>query len=227
MNVPAPLSPIMTGFCRDASLLLARPGHVLLVPGVFVLLITLWGLSLARQDDVLAQAAPGLLTLSLVLAALWPLDRLFAADLENRTLPLLRTMAVPLPLVIGGKFAAHWGLYALPLLVIAPLCLPVLGLPLTPALSMLGVLFPASLALTLIAAPAAALLSGVRQGGVLLLFVVLPFMLPVLIFCTGALTNAVSGLPAGPALLYLWAMVAAFVPLSPVICAAIIGTEYE
>jgi len=85
-----------------------------------------------------------------------------------------------------GEVIAHWMLSGLPLLLLSPLLGLMLGLP-GQALGTLALaLLPGTLTLSLIGAIGAALTVGLNRSGVLLSLLVLPLIVPVLIFGAGA-----------------------------------------
>jgi heme exporter protein B len=76
-------------------------------------------------------------------------------------------------------------------------------------------LLPGTLLLSLFGTMVAAVVLGARRGGVLLPILVLPLLVPVLIFGSGAVDAVSNGLSAKPHLLLLTAMLVAAVPLCP------------
>jgi heme exporter protein B len=92
-----------------------------------------------------------------------------------------------------GKVVAHWLVTGLPLVLMSP----VLGLQYDLSAEALKVLVVTLLvgtpSLSLIGAIGAALTLGLRGGGVLVSLLVLPLMIPVLIFGAGAVEVTVSG----------------------------------
>jgi heme exporter protein B len=81
--------------------------------------------------------------------------------------------------------------------------------------------------LSLLGAAGAALTLGARRGGVLLPLLVLPLAIPALIFGAAAVEAATLGLPAGPHLAMLAAMLAAALPLAPVAAGAALRAAAE
>ncbi len=180
----------------------------------------LFPLAIGPGPSTLGRIAPGVVWVCALLAALLPLERLFAADYEDGSLDLLLVSGVPASLVALAKACAHWLVTGLPLLVGAvPLAvmlrLPDAGLP---ALALGLALGTASL--SLLGTAAAAVVLGARRAGVLLPILVLPLVTPVLIFGAAAADSAAAGLPAQANLLLLGAVFAACVPLCPLAAGA-------
>lgn len=177
-----------------------------LVVAFYVLAVTLFPLGVGPEPALLARVAPGVLWVGALLAALLSLDRLFADDHADGTLELLALSPAPLWLLVGAKILAHWIATGLPLVALSvPLAL-MLGLP--------GEALPAALLSLLLGTPClsavgaigAALILGARRGQALVALLVLPLVLPVLIFGAGAIEAEATGLGAAPHLAILGAL---------------------
>ena len=193
----------------------------------FAIVITLFPLAISPEPAVLRQIGPGVLWVAALLATLLALNTLFRSDFDDGSLEQLALSTHPLPLLVFGKILAHWLISGVPLVLLSPLLalsydlssntLQVLALALligTPTLSLLG-------------SVGAALTAGIRQAGGLLALLVLPLMLPVLVFGARATTLAATGQdPAGP--LYLLAALAVLaVTLGPFATAAAVRVSLE
>ncbi|EBH0026503.1 heme exporter protein CcmB [Salmonella enterica] len=172
----------------------------------FLMVITLFPLSVGPQPQLLARIAPGIIQVAALLASLLALERLFRDDLQDGSLEQLMLLPVPLPAVVLAKVLAHWAVTGLPLMMLSPLVALTLLLG-TPALGFL-------------AAPGVALTAGLRRGGVLLGILVLPLSVPVLIFATAAMDAASMHLPVDGYLAVLGALLAGSATLSPFATAA-------
>lgn len=205
---------------RDLALGLRQNGTMVAALTFFVLAVALFPLGVGPEPATLARIAPGVVWVAALLAATVSLDRLFQADYEDGSLELLLLEPLPLELAVLAKCLAHWLLTGLPLTLLSPL-LGVLmqlhpdGLP-TLALAMAA----GTPALSLIGAIGAALTVGVRRGGVLLSLLVLPLMIPVLIFGVAAVDAATQGLGARPHLLLLGGLSLGTLALAPLAAAA-------
>ena len=122
---------------------------------------------------------------------------------------------VPLYPLVLAKTLTHWMLSGLPLSLLSPLLGMLLQLP--PAgygVLMLSLLL-GSVVLSMIGAIGAALTVGLRRGGLLLSLIVLPLYIPVLIFGSAAVSNAVEGLSYQAPLAILAALLMAALALAP------------
>ena len=94
------------------------------------------------------------------------------------------------------------------------------GLPVESLGVVVLALLLATLALSLIGGIGAALTLGARRGGALLVVLILPLMVPCLVFAAGAIDAAVQGLAVGSHLLLLAAIVVVALALAPITAAA-------
>lgn len=175
----------------------------------FLMVITLFPLSVGPQPQLLARIAPGIIQVAALLASLLALERLFRDDLQDGSLEQLMLLPVPLPAVTG-----------LPLIMLSPLVALLLGMDVYGWKIMALTLLLGTPALGFLAAPGVALTAGLRRGGVLLGILVLPLSVPVLIFATAAMDAASMHLPVDGYLAVLGALLAGSATLSPFATAA-------
>jgi heme exporter protein B len=207
-------------FRRDLALAVRAGGGFGLGLAFFLIVAVLVPFGVGPEGGVLARIAPGILWVGALLACLLSLDRVFALDWEDGTLDLLAVSPLPMEGVALVKAAAHWVVTGLPLVVAAPvlgvlLQLPgagygwlVLSLALgTPALSMIGTF-------------GAALVVGVKRGGLLLSLLVLPMYVPTLVFGAEVVRRGAEEQPVGVALAVLAAVTLGSVALLPFAAAA-------
>jgi heme exporter protein B len=178
---------------RDVKLAARIGGSGLLGLVFFLMFVTLVPFALGPDLNLLARIGPAILWLAAVLATLIGLDRLFQADEEDGSLDLLRSSPLPLELVVVAKVIAHWLTTGLPLALAAPLfgllvALTPWGMAATTATLLVG-----TPALTFIGAVGAALASTIRRGGLIVATLVLPLMIPSLIFGVSAANAALGG----------------------------------
>lgn len=205
---------------REFRLAMRRRGELVQSLVFFAAVATLFPLAIGPETTVLARIAPGIVWVAVLLALLLPLERLFRDDLEDGTLDQLLLSPHPVALLVLGKVVAHWGVTAIPMIVLAPviaifLQLPAAALPVLVATLLLGTPI-----LALIGAIAAALTAGLRAGGPLLALLLLPLYVPVLIFAAGAVDRAAAGLAVAGPLYFLGGLLVLALTLAPVTIAA-------
>ncbi len=179
---------------RDIMLAIRRKTDALTPLFFFVIVITLFPLSLDPDKEILRIMGPGVLWVSALLATMLSLGRLFAEDHEDGTLEQIILNPAPLSLMVLAKITAHWLISGLPLVLIAPLlgvqyqiepgALVILTLSLLMGTPVLG----------LVGAIGAALTLGIRGGNILISLLILPLFIPVLIFGAGSVEAYRSGI---------------------------------
>ena len=205
---------------RDLSLVWRRRGDAL-NPLLFALIvIALFPFALGPDLPMLERIAAGTIFVALLLAMQLSLDTLFRSDLDDGSLEQLVVSPHPLAVLLFCKIAIHWLTTALPLLVIAPLAGQLLHLPDAVLPVLLVALALATPLLSLIGAVCVALTMGMRRSGMLLTLLVLPLIVPALIFGAGACNAAQAGLPYVAPLLWLGAWLVMALVLAPLAAAA-------
>jgi len=210
-------------FRRDIALAFRQGGSAGLALGFFVIVVALVPLGLGPDLNLLGRIAPGLLWVTLLLASLLTLDRLFHADHEDGSLDLIALGPLALELAVLAKVLAHWLTTALPLAVAAPLIGILLNLDAAAIGPLALTMLVGSPGLSFVGAIGAALTIGVRRGGLLAAILVLPLFVPTLVFGVSAVAAAITG-PAsfGPPFLILAALSLAALALAPFAAAAAI-----
>ena len=205
---------------RDLQLVWRRRGDALNPLLFAIIVVALFPFALGPETMVLARIAAGTIFVAVLLAMLLSLDALFRSDLEDGSLEQLVLSPHPLALLLGCKILVHWFTTALPLIIIAPLLAQLLLLP-APVLSvLLAALALATPLLSLIGAVCVALTVGMRRSGMLLTLLVLPLIVPALIFGAGACNAAQDGFAYAAPLLWLAAWLALAAILAPLAAAA-------
>ena len=216
----------MTGFLtvllRELRIALRRKGDVLNVLVFFVVIASLFPLGVGPEPNQLRAMGAGVVWIAALLAALLSLPRLFAADYADGTLEQMLVSPQPLAVIVLAKIAAHWLLTGLPLVLVAPLIGLQYGLPADAFGVLLASLLIGTPVLSLLGAAGSALTLGVRGGGALLGLLVLPLLVPVLVFGAGAVSAAMSGLDPSAHLSLLGAFLAVSSLIGPwAACAAL------
>ncbi len=172
-----------------------RSGGIALPVAFFLLVATLYPFAVGPDGPLLAKTGGGVLWVAALLAALLPVDRLIAPDVEGGVLDQLAVRGIADEIVAIAKVIAHWLGFG-PALMIAAIPAAALlrldgatlmtveiGLLLgTPGLAALGVMI-------------ASLTSGLRGATALTGLLMLPLAIPILIFGAGSLgPSGVGGL---------------------------------
>ena len=205
---------------RQLTLAARRPidiGNPLLF---FAMVVALFPLGLGPAPDKLASFAPGILWIIALLSSLLTSDTVFRSDFEDGSLEQLLLAPQPLYMSVLSYIVAHWLITGCLLALISPLFAVMLKLPVAAIGALMASLLIGTAVLSLVGGIGAALTVGLQRGGMLISLLILPFYMPVLIFGTAAVQNAVAGVPAGPYLAILGAMLCLAIALAPLAVAA-------
>ncbi len=205
---------------RDITLAMRRKSEVLTTLLFFVIVVSLFPLGVGPEKNTLNIIAPGVLWVAALLASMLSLNRLFADDYQDGTLEQLIVSSEPLAVIVFGKILSHWLLTGLPLVLISPVLGMQLGLDLDSIIILMLTLLVGTPVLSLIGAVGAGLTLGVRGGGVLLSLLILPLYIPVLIFGSGAVDAARTGLGVEAHFSLLGAFLVGAIILAPIGAAA-------
>jgi len=207
---------------RELQVALRRKGDVLNVLVFFVVVASLFPLGVGAEPNQLRAMAAGVVWIAALLAALLSLPRLFAADLADGTLEQMLVAPHPLLVLVLAKVSAHWLTTGLPLAIVAPLIGMQYDLPAGALGILLASLLIGSPVLSLLGAAGAALTLGIRGGGALLGLLVLPLLVPVIVFGAGAVTAGLIGINPSSHLSLLGAFLAVSSIVGPwAACAAL------
>lgn len=200
---------------RELLIAYRRQADVLNPLWFFMIVITLFPLSIGPDPNLLARISGGVIWVAALLSALLSLERLFRDDFQDGALEQLMLMPIPLPLIVIAKVISHWLLTGLPLLLISPLLAILLSLDFNTWLAVVLTLLLGTPTLSFIGAIGVALTVGLQKGGVLLSLLILPLYIPVLIFSTSAIDTASLGMAYQGQLAILAAMLVASVTFAP------------
>ncbi|MEM9999493.1 MAG: heme exporter protein CcmB [Pseudomonadota bacterium] len=179
---------------RDLRLGLRSGGSGLIGVLFFLSVVAVTPFAIGPDLNLLARIGPAILWIGALLACLLGLDRLFQIDVEDGSLDILvlARFDQPLALTVFAKCVAHWIITGLPLVLAAPLFGILLNMPLAATVATTATLLVGTPAITFIGAIGAAVTVTLPRGGLLVSVIVLPFVIPVLIFGVQAAYGAVT-----------------------------------
>ena len=217
-------------YLRDLRMGVRAGGGALTSVLFFLAVVVTIPFGVGPDLNLLARIGPAILWSGALLASLLGLDRLFQTDREDGSLDLLVLNADRhmLALTVFVKCLAHWTSGVLPLVIAAPL----FGLLMN--MSPLGIgaaaltLLVGTPAIVFIGAAGAAVTVAMPRGGLLISVLVLPLVIPVLIFGVTVAYGAVNGpYPFTPPFLILCALTMFLAVIGPLAAAITLHSSAE
>ena len=209
------LTSMTTIIRRELLIAFRRKADILNPLWFFIIVITLFPLSIGPEPVLLARIAAGIVWVAALLSALLSLERLFRDDFSDGSLEQMMLMPAPLSVLVLAKVFAHWVLTGLPLIIISPLLAILLSLDFNSWLAIVLTLLLGTPTLSFLGAVGVALTVGLQKGGVLLSLLILPLYIPVLIFATSAIDAAGLGMAYNGQLAILGALFMGSATLTP------------
>lgn len=158
----------------------------------FLAVVAIIPFGIGPDLKLLATIGPAILWIGALLASLLGLDRLFQIDREDGSLDLMIAGQdiFSLCAIVFTKVVSHWLISVVPLIIAAPF----LGLMLNMNLLNIGAvvltLTVGTPAITFLGAIGASITVSLPRGGLLVSVLILPFVIPVLIFGVAATSGA-------------------------------------
>ena len=157
----------------------------------FLVVVTITPFAIGPDLNLLAKIGPAILWIAALLASLLGLDRLFQQDREDGTLDLIIIQPRSLTATIFIKCLAHWLANGLPLILATPLFGVFMNMEVLAIGAVIATLIIGTPAITFIGAVGAAVTVTLPRGGLLLAVLILPLIIPVLIFGVSASYGAI------------------------------------
>ena len=214
----------LTLFRRELGLAWAGGSGLFLPAAFFAGTIFLAPLGVGTAPKLLESLAPGLIFVSLCLASLTTLERIFQADLEVGALDHHRLSGVSMEMVTLFKVVAHWLVSGLPLALLTPIAGVMMQAEHVSFASCLPVLI-GGLTIFLWGGVGAALTAGLRRSGPLVALLVLPLFVPIVIFGSEELSHSFASEPFAAGLTLLGANGLAALAVAPFAMAAALKLE--
>ena len=172
-----------------------RRGGAVLPVLFFVATAMLFPFAVGPDPVLLARAGGGIVWVAALLAAILPLDRLLAPDLEQGMFDQFAVRGIAEEAVVAVRLLAHWLSFGPPLMLAALPAAALLGLHGDTLRTVEWGLLAGTPGLAAIGLMIAALTVSLRAGAALAGLLLIPLAVPLLIFGAGALsTGGASGL---------------------------------
>ena len=188
----------------------------------FAIVGTLFPLALSPEEQILRTIGPAVLWVAALLSTLLSLNALCRTDIEDGTLEQFLIRSEPVAVVMLAKTLSHWLVTGAPLVALAPVLGIAYYLHGNAIATLCATLLVGTPTLSLLGSIGAALTAGLRQATGLLALLVLPLMLPVLMFGARATDVAAGGGDPTGLLYLLGALFFLGLSLAPIAAAAAI-----
>lgn len=184
--------------------------------------VSLFPLGISPEPHVLQQMGPGIVWITVLLAILLGLERLFHDDLTDGWLEQWLLNPQPLALLLLVKLLAHWLMSVFPLVITATVLGVLFYLSKQALLVLMLTLLLGTPVLLFIGAIGKALTMNCRNSSLLVPLLILPLSIPLLIFGSSSVALANQGYPVLGQLAFLGALLALAIPLSPLAIATVL-----
>ncbi|BBC74137.1 cytochrome c biogenesis protein CcmB [Altererythrobacter sp. B11] len=189
------MSALWTILRRDLATLLpgGRRGGTLLPLLFFLSVAMLYPFAVGPDPRLLARTGGGVIWVAALLAAILPLERLLAGDLERGFFDQWTLRGISEEAIIAVRLLAHWLSFGPPLLVAAVPAAALLGLD-GPTLRIVELgLLAGTPGLAAIGIMISSLTVGLRSGAALSGLLLIPLAVPLLVFGAGSLATGGEG----------------------------------
>ena len=221
------MTPFLALLKRDLKLAARHGLDSFMVVAFFVLVVVLFPLAVGPEQATLGRIGSGVIWVAALLSAMLSMDRMFQLDYEDGSLDLLVLSPIAVELLILAKILAHWMSTGLPLIIISPFLGVLMHVSSAGYATMILSLALGTPIFSLVGAIGAALSLGARRGGVLISLLILPLLIPVLVFGVSAVEKALTDLPTRSELMILGAMLLVALALVPHATAAALRQALE
>lgn len=192
------------------------------IVGFMILIIILFPLGLGPIQEKLNIVSNAVIWVGLILAIIPSLEKILQKDFENGWLDQIATSPIPLEIVMLSKGLSYWLIILIPLIITSPIFAILLDMDLKNIPWLVISISAGSLAISLIGLSGSALILGARRGNILLPILIIPLMIPILIFGVGV--NEAIKINASPYgnLFLLFAFTLIYLVISPFISALLV-----
>ena len=158
---------------------------VISVFGFMLLIIILFPIGIGPTKEKLDIVSNAVLWISLIIAIIPSLEKMLQKDFDSGWLDQIATSPAPLEIILLAKSISHWLIVIIPLILASPLFAILLDLEFNQIPWIILSMTIGGLSISLIGIIGAALVLGARRGNVLLPVLIIPLIVPILIFGVG------------------------------------------
>ena len=158
---------------------------VISVFGFMLLIIILFPIGIGPTKEKLDIVSNSILWISLIISIIPSLEKMLQKDFDSGWLDQIATSPAPLEIILLAKSISHWLIVIIPLILASPLFAILLDLEFNQIPWIILSMSIGGLSISLIGIIGAALVLGARRGNVLLPVLIIPLIIPILIFGVG------------------------------------------
>ena len=158
---------------------------VISIISFMILIVTLFVLGIGPFEEKLRLISNAIFWIGLILAIIPSLEKTLQRDYDNGWLDQTITSPIPLEFILLSKSIAYWLLIIIPLLISLPFFIILLNISLKLIPWLFISILIGGLSISLIGIIGSALTLGAKRGNILLPILIIPFIIPILIFGVG------------------------------------------
>ena len=158
---------------------------VISIISFMILIVTLFVLGIGPIEEKLKLVSNAIFWIGLVLAIIPSLEKTLQRDYDNGWLDQTITSPLPLEFILLSKSIAYWLIIIVPLLISLPFFVILLNISFKLIPWLFISIIIGGLSISLIGIIGSALTLGAKRGNILLPILIIPFIIPILIFGIG------------------------------------------
>ena len=158
---------------------------VISIISFMILIVTLFVLGIGPFEEKLKLVSNAVFWIGLILAIIPSLEKTLQRDYDNGWLDQTITSPLPLEFILLSKSIAYWLIIIVPLLISLPFFVILLNISFKLIPWLFISIIIGGLSISLIGIIGSALTLGAKRGNILLPILIIPFIIPILIFGIG------------------------------------------
>ncbi len=192
----------------------------------FCMIIVFFPLTIVPNIKILRSLAPGLIWISMLLTIIAAADRLFQHDYEHGVVEQWLASGMPVSIIVVAKICMHWLLTLIPILIMCLFVSVLFSLSVYEEFIIVISLILGTPTLVFVCALASASCNGSQQNSALLPLILLPLVVPVMIFGSGTVIAVMNNLAVAGYLAILSALSLLSITFLPIAIATIIKISF-
>ena len=176
---------LITHLKRDFLINLRSLTDLVAIISFMLLIIILFTFGIGPIKENLDIISNAIIWVGLILALIPSLEKTLNKDLENGWFDQLLTSPIPLEIILLSKSISYWLMIIIPLILSTPIFFILHDIDLKQTPWLLASMTIGGLAISLVGLIGASLVLGAKRGNILLPILIIPLMIPILIFGVG------------------------------------------